>query len=431
MEQMNRVSGVKGCDGYALLAVVVLTLVLFIGGSAFFMTSSYESKGALYRQNSTEAYYLADGAIERARARFLVDRTWRDGYAWEASGRGVYALSVMDTTYGGTPDVVRLLATGRVRNATRRIEAFAQVPPTAWGVSVFIGGSADFGGNLNIYGDLHVNELADFAHVQGTGGRTSDFELLPPAVRTEPAAYPGASYYYVQGVKVGTKYQARVFDRNMNDVTEALGAGMAGGIVTYKASTKTYTFDFNAADAALYFTDGTGRFPRNAGDTAVIVNFGASPPNPADVRCTVNLNGDGPVNATIINTRFTGVTDADRLNPACWFGGHTYVKQTTLLPRNGLAIIAYDFAKVGAALAQMGTTATPSLVYVTHDVTDVNSNFSSVGTICVLGDWRNTGGPAVTYEPAFIPNLPTYLQHGWGPGVSGTLRMIRWRELGV
>lgn len=422
--------GVGGREGYALLTVVILIFILLLGGMSFFRTSSYETKGALYRQNSSEAYYLADAAIERARARFLSDRAWRTGWVNEAAGRGHYGLTLTDTTYLGTSNVVRLLASGTVRNATRRIEAMVELPATALDMAIYVEGEASIGGNLTVNGDIHVNADSDMGHVKGTGDRSTGFDIFPPVARTDPADYPGMTYYYVKGVKVGGVYQAQVYDRDMNDVTAVLGASMAG-MVSYNAGQKTYTFTISGGDVAAYFSDATGKFRRNAGDTAVIVNFGASPPNAADVRCVVSIQGGQPVNTTIINTRFTGVTDQDRLDPACWFGGSTFVKQTTVAPRNGLSFIVYDFAKQGGALAQVGTTTAPGLIYVTHDVTDVNSNYAAVGTMIVLGDWSSTGGPDVTYTPAFIPGLPSYLKEDWISGVSGTLRIVRWRELGV
>jgi hypothetical protein len=431
MKRMRWIPRVAGRGGYALLTVVVLTFVLLLGGTAFFTTSSYETKAAICRQSSAEAYYLADGAIERARARFLADRAWRTGWAGQLAGQGVYGLSLTDTTYLGTPNVVRLLATGTVKNVTRRVEAMVRVPATALNLAVLIQGDASIGGNFTVNGDLHANTMTDMGHVKGEGDRTSGFDIFPPVVRTEPAFYPGTTYYYVKGVKVGSKYQAIVYDRNMNDVTATLGASMTGGMVTYNSGTKTYSYNFSGAKVAGYFSDATGKFRRDPGDGAVIVNFGASPPNPADVRSTVTVQGGSPVNVTIINTRFTGVTDADRLNPNFWFGGKTYVKQTEFEPRNGLAIIAYDFAKQGSALVQMGTNTVPAATYVTRGVSGVNSNFSAVGTVIVLGTWSSTGGPDATYTPAFIPNLPSYLQEDWVPGVSGTLEVLRWREVGA
>ena len=51
------------------------------------------------------------------------------------------------------------------------------------------------------------------------------------------------------------------------------------------------------------------------------------------------------------------------------------------------------------------------------------------GSIICLGNWSNSGGPNFTFNAAFIPNLPDYLMSGWAGGVSGTVKVIRWREL--
>ena len=60
-----------GEEGYSVFTVTVFAFIIIIAGFAIYAVASYETKGALYRQNSSEAFYLADGAIERARAKFL------------------------------------------------------------------------------------------------------------------------------------------------------------------------------------------------------------------------------------------------------------------------------------------------------------------------------------------------------------------------
>ena len=73
----------KSQGGYALITIVLFALVLLIGGFAFFSLVSGETKNALYRQDSSESFYLADGAIERARAKFLQDGGWDAGWTNE------------------------------------------------------------------------------------------------------------------------------------------------------------------------------------------------------------------------------------------------------------------------------------------------------------------------------------------------------------
>ena len=71
----------RGREGYALMTVLIFALLLLIAGTGFFAMSFSETRQTLYRQESSEAFYLADGAIERARAQFIADQTWRDGWA--------------------------------------------------------------------------------------------------------------------------------------------------------------------------------------------------------------------------------------------------------------------------------------------------------------------------------------------------------------
>ena len=67
-------------SGYSMVGVMIFIFVIVISGMSFFAMSAHESSSAIYRQETTEAFYLADAAIERARAKFLEDRAWRDGW---------------------------------------------------------------------------------------------------------------------------------------------------------------------------------------------------------------------------------------------------------------------------------------------------------------------------------------------------------------
>lgn len=417
--------------GYALLAAVVFAFVLLVAAMAFFSLVSYETKGALYRQDSSESFYLADGAVERTRAKFLEDRSWRDGWMNQSAGRGDYDLTVTDTTYMGE-DAVRLLATGRVGRAERKVEVIADIPPTAFGLTMLVMEDADGNGNLCLGGSAHVNGDADFGphdvHLQCGGEYTTGFEITPPPIHTDPGHFPGSTYYYVKGHRIGGTYQARIYDRHMNDITTALEDSLVG-IVSYNNGQQTYTFEFRNADAETYFDDSTGVFRRNPGDVAAVVNFGETLGNPPDTRSNVIFQASTSVQATIINTRFTGVTEEDRLDHDFWYGGMTELRHITLEPRHGIALITYDFMKPGGALVEIGSAEWPALVYVTNDVETINANFLLEGSFVVLGNWENRGGPDITYNDGFIENLPQYLFEEWPDGVSGTLKILRWREL--
>ena len=422
--------------GYALLTVVVFTLVMTTAGVAFFSLSSYETHQGLYRQRSAEAFALAEGAVERARARLIQDRAWRDGWAQQAAGRGSYDLRIVDTTWSGQA-VVKLVGTGRVAGAGRRVELISQVPPSSYSMTMHVLGNANVGGNLCLSGRIHVNGVGDFGnndvHLKCGGIQTQGFVIRPPVLFTDAAHYPGTTFYYVKGTKVGATYQAKIFDRNGNDITAALGNNLST-VTTYSGG--NYTFSFNsAAKLTTFFNETTGVFRRNAGTSAVVVNFGETPlfPVGGTGTSTVVLDGGGSftLQATIINTRFTGATEAQRLDPNFWRGGLTTVKQITLAPSMGLAIAAYDYQKQGGSNVNVGTDAAPALIYVTRDVPALNSNYNHTGSLIVLRNYSSTGGPNFTFHPGFVTNLPAYLQTEWIDGVSGTVKVVRWQESGL
>jgi hypothetical protein len=420
--------------GFALLTVVIFSLVILIAGIALFAMASYETKGALYRQESSEAFYLADGAVERARAKFLEDVTWRDGWANISGGRGEYDLAVRDTTYSDSA-AVQLLAQGRVGKAKRDVEVMAKLRATAYGLSLLVMGDADVGGNLCVHGDMHVTGDPDFGpgdvHLQ-CGEYTSGFPIIPPPVYTDPAHYPEATYYNVRGNIVGGVPQARIFNGDGVDITSVLGDSLVG-VMTYTAATKTFEYSFTGARVAQYFDDSLGVFRRSPGDQAVVVNFGeGAVVNPPGVQGISDLVIDGvatTVHTTVINTRFTGADQDQRVEADYWMGGLTLVRQATFEPYYGVALITKDFQKTGGAGVFVGSEAWPALAYVTGDVVDVNANFVLVGAITVLGDWHSTGGPDLTWDPGFLETLPSYLIETWPTGTSGTLQVLRWREV--
>jgi len=425
-------------QGYALLAVTVFVLVIIIAAMAFFAMSSYETRQALYRQDTGEAFYLAEAAIERSRAKLIEDQTWRGGWNNVTAGRGEYDLSAQDTTFMGYNNVVQLVGTGRVQQATRRVEVMAQIRPIAFGLTLLIMGNADVGGNLCLNAPAHVCGSADFgpgdANLACEGEYTEGFEITPPPLYTDSAHYPNTTYYYVRGNRVGGVYQARIFNASGFDITAALGDSLTD-VTTYDPATGTFNYAFdNEQKVNRYFDDVTGVFRRNAGDVAVVVNFGEAPlvsPPGLNGVAAIELKGSAgsPVHATIINTRFTGVLQSQRSDFNYWRGGTTTVKQIVMEPYAGLGIVAHNFMKQGGSLVRLGTAAWPALIWVTQDVVNVTSNFVLSGSLICLGNWNSTGGPNITYDPEFLANLPQYLIDSFTPGVSGTLDMLRWREL--
>ena len=427
-------------SGYAMMTVVIFMLVVTIAGIAFFAMAGHETEGALYREASSEAFLLADGGVERVRAKFLEDRTWRDGWTGEAAGRGTYDVTLADTTYGSFTDAVQIVSTGRVENATRQIEVIADVPPSGFGLGVLIMGDADVSGNFCLEGDVHVNGDGDFgpndSHLACGGEMTDGFEITPPMMYTDPGHFPNATYYYVRGWYDGSDYMARIFDRWGNDITSTRPDSL-GDVTTYNAGQKTFTYDF-ASDALVdkYFDELTGVFSKDPGDVAVVVNFGETavvdPPG-VDAISNLTLDGNGStlINTTLINTRFTGTTLDQRVDETFWTGGLTTLKQIQIEPTYGIGLVVHDFQKVGGSNTYVGSESWPAFMYVTQDVVGVNANFVLTGSIVTLGDWFSNGGPDLEFDDGFLQNFPDWLVDDWNSGVSGTLKVLRWREVAV
>lgn len=443
---MNRVTCGQflGRRGFALPTVIIFAFILLIAGMSFFSVASYETKGALYREESSEAFYLADGAVERVRAKLLEDRTWRDGWTGVPSGRGTYDLTITDTTWTGFERPVHIVATGHVQHAIRRVDVIADVPATAFELPVLVMGDAEVGGNLCLSGDAHVNGDATGPggggdpHFVCGGGFTEGFDIEPPPVYTDPLHFPNATYYYVRGTEAGGFAHATVFDANGVDITGA--TGNLADITSYSTAQKTYTFSFdNNTRINQYFDETTGVFRRGAGDIGVVVNFGEMPLDPPQALAhyvVIDGNGSSTVHATIINSRFLGATDDQRINSQYWDGWddatdrrRIEVKQVTFEPYLGIAMITENLEKTGTAAAYLGTTTWPALVYVTKDVVTINSNFFLNGSLIVLNDFHSTGGPTITYNEGFMDNIPDYLRESWPSSISGTLKVIRWREI--
>jgi hypothetical protein len=416
----------------------VFIVILLVAGTGYFAMASYETRAALYRQRSSEAFYLADGGIENARAKYLDSLGWHAPIQ-RALGNGTYDVRVWkNRALAGHYDVDSIVSTGHVQGANRRVEVMALVRPSAFGLSVLIMRNADVTGNLCLTGSAHINGDPDPFHLSPGCGHdtTSGFIIEPPPIYTEPGYFPNSSYYYVKGTKIGTVYQARIFDRDNVDIT---GTNTMTDVVSFSNVNNVYVFSFNSnALLEKYFNDSTGIFKRNPGDVAAVVNFGEQPLSPAGVLYSnVVLDGNNlsDVHATVINTRFTGTTTEDRINYQYWEGDAARgvpkieLKQIIMEPYNGIAMICWNAEKTGTSHTLCGTADWPALLYITHDVVDVNSTFSVLGSLICLRDFHSTGTPAITYNGGFISNLPEYLRENWPDDISATMRILRWREI--
>lgn len=419
--------------GFALLAAVIFVLVVTLVGMGFFSVTWSESRGSIYRQRSSEAFYLADAAVERLRARFLADSGWRGGWSAVACGGGTYDLSVADTVIAGAGPAVRIEAVGRVDGVARSVRMTSELVPTALEMALAVSGDARFAGEPRIAGPVHVSgdgssDRGSDPLLAGNGGYTEGFRVGPPSIDPMPDRFAGVTYYAVAGTVTGGQVQARIFDAELNDITTAAGDSLTGGVAAYSAVERRYTFAFRGADVARYFDDAAGVFRRRAGAASVVVDFGASPPNPADVTSTIVLESGGPIHCTILNSRFIGLSESDRLRSEFWTGGEVRISAVAWEPYGGIALLAHDLVHAGGTAVELGTGDWPALIYATRDVTGVGAGFRSVGTIVCLRDWESAGSLEITRSGGYVVRLPGSLLGASGAGVSGTMRIVQWRE---
>ena len=426
--------------GYVLLVVTVFAFVVLVTGASVVSMTSSEVRVAHHQHDSEEAFYLADSAIERARARLMQDRGWRDGWTDVTFARGSYSLDIADTNVSGVAnDVVRMTATGSVNDASRRIEMIAEIPPSGLGLAMLIGDDCICLGRVCVNGRCHVNDDAWFGfwnRLFSCGTLTDGFDITPPPIFTSPSAFPDDTYYYVRGNRIGHTAQARIFDRYGNDITSALGDSLVG-VTSYSSYSATFAYAFtDQATVDHYFDETNGVFSRASGDLGVVVNFGETPvcdPPGDDGVSTVYIKPPSTtsIHATIINTRFEGVTTAQMTNPNYWNGGLTLIYNARMEPTNGIAVVAdMMFAGQNAAL---GTSTYPALSYLTSDW-NISFNlfgwndFTATGSFITLGDFYDIGRLTFTYDSGFMARIPDAILEQWPGRVSGTLKVISWNE---
>ncbi len=432
--------------GLALFTVTVFVFIVTLVGLAYFAVAGYETHGALYRQNSSEAFFLADAGVERARAEFAKDLAWRGPLTDVAEGNGAYSVTVTDATWNGSPtytikgiplDILKVHSEGTVRNAKRAIDTWVTVPNFGIAKQMIVMRDIDAKGNICLDGDIHANGDADFGkddvHLKCGGTYTEGFYLKPPKIYTEPGHYPNSTYYYVVGNNIrgpGEPIDAKIFDRNGVEIQTALGDSLVGIVGGGGA---LFSYDFKSGDVAHYFDPVNGVFKLDtaAGNTSVVVNFGAIiasiPASVADIQ--IQMTGGQSIKTTIINTRFFGATDDDRLNWMKWRGGTLRCKtKATFEPDNGVAMVLFDFDQ-NAAQVTVGTAANPALLYVTRDVPLINGNMSITGALIVLRDLTTRGGPTLTYNDGFIQKLPFGTDWWTNAGTTGEMVVLDWREV--
>jgi hypothetical protein len=438
--------------GYVLMAATVFAFVLLLGGVTVFSIAYGESRNARYKQDAWEAFYLADSAMERARAHILTDASWRDGFTDVDLGNGSYTLSLKDTTHATLGDVVKLTSTGTVGGATRSIEIFCEIIPAAFSHTMVVSDDLETTGNVCIEGLVYVGDESSSGNGGGNGNggggngngngngnggggcevTYTEFDVNPPAMYMDDDHFPGATYYDVRAVRSGSNWKANIFDGDGVDITSAVGDSLVG-IVSGNNSEVDFEFDTDAK-IDKYFDDITGVFKRKAGDSSVVVNFGnganSTPPgSDALANIIIDANSYPTIHATIVNTRFTGVTEADRLESEHWEGGELELHKVIFEPYNGIAFATHNFIKGQGHKVYIGTDDYPALLLVTKEADNIHPNFNSIGTIICLDEWDIQGNTTIQYNPGYIENLPSYLTDASSTVASSVLVIQTWKEL--
>ena len=424
--------------GFALFTVLIFAVVLGIAGTAFFAMSFYEARNAIYRENSSEAFYLADAAVERARGEFVDDGTWRTEEYGTALGNGTYDLVVRDTAVGAGANTVFIYSEGHVANADRAIEVIGDMKP---GLPPLLAmRDIDVKGNFCLDGFAHANGEADWGpndvHFQsgncdGDGGFTEGFEIKPPRIYTERNKYPTATYYGVNLKTDGAMAWGEIFitpDSTVHADPGRLDSLTSVANFSFTASGTVFDLAFDNADIGHYFDTETGIFRKEPGTNYVVVNFtefeGAPP-------YTANIEFHGLTNSipcTIINTSFQGATDEQRLDWNHWEGGLVKLKTSaTFEPENGIAIITHDMDNANAQ-TKYGTPDNPALIYVTRDFDEASGQMEINGACIVLRNFVSKGGPDITFYPELLDRFPDYLKDVQF-GTTGVLQIFTWKEV--
>ena len=246
----------SGQQGMALMTVLVFSFIFVLGVAAFFTVAAYEANRAEISEHSTRAFFLADGAIERAKGELLFDGRWDTGYAWTNSDGGRYRLAVSDTVFQGATRT-KFYAEGQFHRNKRDVEVIANIVPPGYEIAILILGDIDIKGNICLDGGAHANgTITGGGHFTCGGTYDEGYIVKPPVVYTEPDSFPGATYYYVTAERVGATNKLYIKDRNGTTLRDypsvAFGATPHPDFTwAYNQGSKTLTFNYKTSLAAV------------------------------------------------------------------------------------------------------------------------------------------------------------------------------------
>jgi hypothetical protein len=363
--------------------------------------------------------------------------SWRGPIPETPLGPGKYLVTAKDTLLDGE-DLVLLHGEGRVRDAARGVEMSGTVNSLLEEWGMVAGRNLTVNGNVTIDGKVHAGSLADFGpgDVYLKGGSYDDgYAVTPPPIYTEPQYWGDKTTYYkvicvpVSGMTArGDIYK---FDWDTSTFVLLQGSGFPENMVKGPGQAGVYEITINSQNVVFYFTT---VFLKDPGDLAVVVDFGQPDASGATITDLVLPSTTAfEIPATIINTRFEGVSEYERTLPCApgWKGGTvTFRASGTFAPDNCVALIVHNLGSAQGqqpnARGSLGTAAKPALTYVTGTVNGIKGDLQVWGALIALCDINTQGGPAVHHMPQVLDCLPfdDFDRKG-----SGFLRLHAWREV--
>lgn len=261
-------------------------------------------------------------------------------------------------------------------------------------------------------------------------------------IYTTADRFPNTTYYDVRCVTGGGPARAIIRDGDGNDITAILGDDL-NNVIQFSNWQKKFTIAFQGVGHFnSYFHPTNGLFVKAPGDSAVIVNFGnppeAGPPGTRDYVDVFMIGNNSPnmpaVTQTIINTRFTGGAESQRPSYRSWRGGVIYIRDVTMEPDNGIAIISHSHYSSGNRQTEIGTVNQPALVYATNSAWVIWGRTRYEGSVVSLNSWLvlsilSNRRAEYTWNSGFLSDTPFWFSNQWPGGTATELNIASWQEI--
>jgi hypothetical protein len=196
--------------GFALIAILFLTMVITLVGLAFFQVAGYEVSRAEYQRDYAQAFWSAETGLDRA----VVDLSRRPSppfsnehlYQGEVVGNGTYDVEIIPDPANAfmVEKSFTIRSTGRSGNAARLLEEVVQMQgyqrygyftneeiSSASGLPIWFVSGDDIGGKTHTNGIFHINGSPQF---RGPVTTASQYMVGNPDIRVYgPGGWPAGA----------------------------------------------------------------------------------------------------------------------------------------------------------------------------------------------------------------------------------------------